>query len=183
MVIKDLEENAEHKLFCKDKPDLAFVDSFCPYNEWLLMLLADPTKVILDENLPLEAFAYIIADCNFDIGAITQYEKVKPKVSANIANLAMLGIYPIDYEFGVADNLSQIYSHYDNLLSNPNQDYLILMVPEFKCAQSPEDGWRWHKWGNYIGVQNPQCEYLYDEPDIDLVYTYRIVPVKKKVLK
>lgn len=37
-------------------------------------------------------------------------------------------------------------------------------------------GWRWHKWGPYIGEQDgPTREYLDDEPNIDLVYTYHIL--------
>lgn len=46
-----------------------------------------------------------------------------------------------------------------------------------RCEQYPEGGWRWHKWGPYIGVQNPQCEYLYDEKNIDVVYTYHIYEI------
>ena len=36
------------------------------------------------------------------------------------------------------------------------------------------DGWRWDHWGDYIGTQFPTTEYLYDEPEIERVYSYRI---------
>jgi hypothetical protein len=43
-----------------------------------------------------------------------------------------------------------------------------------KANQSHEGGWRWHKWGEYIGKYEPQYEYLYDEPEIEKVYVYHI---------
>lgn len=44
-----------------------------------------------------------------------------------------------------------------------------------KEHEPPKDGWRWHKWGPYIGTQEPKAEYLYDEPTITLIYTYTII--------
>jgi hypothetical protein len=51
------------------------------------------------------------------------------------------------------------------------------------CKISKKDqpyvgGWRWHKWGKYIGDQNPMCEYIADEPEIDFVYVYNLYKVK-----
>jgi len=40
--------------------------------------------------------------------------------------------------------------------------------------QPARDGWRWHKWGRYIGDQTPTTEYIYDEPLIEEVYTFSI---------
>lgn len=37
--------------------------------------------------------------------------------------------------------------------------------------QPANGGWRWHKWGEYIGKHKPEHEYLYDEAGIDRVYT------------
>ena len=47
-------------------------------------------------------------------------------------------------------------------------------------AEEPWDGgWRWHKWGEYIGDKTPECEYIVDEgPDITEVYCYSICEVK-----
>jgi hypothetical protein len=36
--------------------------------------------------------------------------------------------------------------------------------------------------GEYLGTQNPQCEYLYDEPDIEEVYIFEIVEVNPKFI-
>ena len=35
-------------------------------------------------------------------------------------------------------------------------------------------GWRWHKWGQYIGAHTPTAEYLDDEMGIDAVFVYHI---------
>jgi hypothetical protein len=43
-----------------------------------------------------------------------------------------------------------------------------------KANQPKEDGWRWRKWGQYIGALEPTCEYIADEPHIDKVYVYHI---------
>lgn len=40
--------------------------------------------------------------------------------------------------------------------------------------QPRSGGWRWHKWGDYIGDKEPQFEYLHDEPDIEEVYTFSV---------
>lgn len=56
--------------------------------------------------------------------------------------------------------------------------YFVSFVRMLKKDQPSYGGWRWHKWGEYIGTKNPQYEYLYDEPDIEEVYTYHIYDVK-----
>jgi hypothetical protein len=44
-----------------------------------------------------------------------------------------------------------------------------------KRDQPDEGGWRWHKWGEYIGEKSPQYEYLYDEGnEIEEVYCYHV---------
>jgi hypothetical protein len=88
-----------------------------------------------------------------------------------------------DYErnvwyYGVADNLEQIVDLY-----NKNEEgwfygnHVILCCKVTKDPDSPCSGWRWHKWGPYIGTQNPQCEYLNDEPEIDEVIIFSIYKV------
>ena len=63
-------------------------------------------------------------------------------------------------EYGVADNIEQIKKLYKKQINNKKEKFIISIT---KIYQNKEDGWRWHKWGKYIGKLNPQCEYLYDE--------------------
>lgn len=80
--------------------------------------------------------------------------------------------------YGVADRIDQVVDLY-----NKNEggwfkgNHVILCRKVTKNPNNPCSGWRWHKWGPYIGTQNPQCEYLNDEPQIDEVITFSIYKV------
>lgn len=80
-------------------------------------------------------------------------------------------------QYGVCDNYKQILERYNDLLSNPNKNYVIGLSVVERKNQSPEGGWRWHKWGEYIGTQNPEHEYLYDDTHIDKVYCFHIYEI------
>lgn len=77
-------------------------------------------------------------------------------------------------EYGVADSVEQIVSHYPEV-NNPNREFIITVTEVRREDQPSKDGWRWHKWGSYIGTHEPQCEYLYDEQGIDQVLVYHIL--------
>lgn len=74
--------------------------------------------------------------------------------------------------YGVADNLEQIKEYYAKQILDPVQKYFISVTPvkQDKSNAGKGVGWRWHKWGEYIGKFSPQCEYLNDEdfgPEFD----------------
>lgn len=77
------------------------------------------------------------------------------------------------WDYGVADNIEQILEYYNN---NPmfNGNHVIFI---HTIRKNYNGGWRWHKWGQYIGTQNPKCEYLDDEPEISEVLIYSIYQV------
>ena len=56
---------------------------------------------------------------------------------------------------GVADNIEQI-KKYNCVIS-------VTPVYQDKSNEGKGGGWRWHKWGKYIGKLNHQYEYLDDE--------------------
>lgn len=75
-------------------------------------------------------------------------------------------------ESGVCDSPQQLTNKYDfNSFPEP---VFISFVRIRRAEQPREDGWRWHKWGEYIGDKEPQCEYLSDEPEIEEVYTFTV---------
>lgn len=78
-------------------------------------------------------------------------------------------------EYGVCDSAEQLLASHD-YEADPRK-LLISLVEMRKEDQSESGGWRWHKWGKYIGTQSPQCEYLYDEPEIELVYTFNVYEI------
>lgn len=82
-------------------------------------------------------------------------------------------------EYGVCDNAEQVMQHYKFLADDPHNNYFIALTPISKEHQPASGGWRWHKWGSYIGTQKRTgCEYLYNEPNIDLVFTYHVYKFK-----
>ncbi len=81
--------------------------------------------------------------------------------------------------YGVCDSAEQVFERYKFLDDDPNNKYFIALNPVRKSEQPETGGWRWHKWGSYIGNQKlGDCEYLYDEPDIELIYTYSVYKFK-----
>ena len=75
--------------------------------------------------------------------------------------------------YGVCDNFEQLLAAYPELEAE-DREFVVTLSPIRKAEQYPEGGWRWHKWGEYIGTQQPTCEYIFDEPTIELVYVYHI---------
>ncbi len=74
--------------------------------------------------------------------------------------------------YGVCDSPEQFMATVGPFLEASPDEYVVSFTPIRKADQPPDGGWRWHKWGPYIGEHRPQCEYIYDEPAIDEVYVY-----------
>ena len=88
------------------------------------------------------------------------------------------------WNYGVADNASQVFDYYDHLYERHsdymnNRKFVVLMTPVFRDNQPEDGGWRWHKWGMYIGDFESKCEYLYDEQGIDYVWVFDILEVEE----
>lgn len=86
--------------------------------------------------------------------------------------------------YGVADNLDQIKTHLSRYWFEADKTFVLALGLVKKIDQPDDGGWRWHKWGTYIGDQDPQYEYLADEPDIDEVLLFEfieVVPQKQKL--
>ena len=83
---------------------------------------------------------------------------------------------------GVCDNASQALEYFENLEKELNTDFgdcVIEMSLISKEHQPKYEGWRWHKWGPYIGIKNPQCEYIVDEDEsIKAVWCFQLIPVE-----
>lgn len=79
--------------------------------------------------------------------------------------------------YGVCDDYKQVLKNYKDLVEDKSRNYVIGLSTVTRESQPSEGGWRWHKWGNYIGTQNPQHEYLYDDKHIDKVYCYYIYEI------
>lgn len=87
----------------------------------------------------------------------------------------------VDYinAYGVADNLEQVKVYLKEFIDDPGRKFVIeySIITKDPTNFGQGGGWRWHKWGPYIGVQKPTTEYLDDEPEIDQVYIFHIYEV------
>ena len=86
--------------------------------------------------------------------------------------------------YGVADNIDQIKEYYKEEVEDKETNYSISLTPVWqeKENQGKGGGWRWHKWGEYIGNLNPQCEYLDDEnfgEQFEFVIVFTLYKIKK----
>lgn len=89
------------------------------------------------------------------------------------AYLARINLSP----YGVADSVEQILAHHADLVNDPGQDFVLLVTTITQASQPDRGGWRWHKWGEYIGTHEVKYEYLYDQPEIEEVLVYHIYPL------
>lgn len=80
----------------------------------------------------------------------------------------------LDNSYGVCDSPEQFFGLYRTILEGSGDQFCVSFTELCKADESPEGGWRWHKWGPYIGTQDPQMEYLYDEPVIERVFVYSV---------
>lgn len=79
--------------------------------------------------------------------------------------------------YGVCDDVDQIVKAYPDL-ETPGRSFAITVTRIIKAEEPNWGGWRWHKWGPYIGTKTPTMEYLHDEPDIDEVLVFHIYELK-----
>lgn len=82
---------------------------------------------------------------------------------------------------GVCDNVEQVYNRF-KWLADQKEEYCIFLTPMYKKDQPKSGGWRWEKWGEYIGTKNPRADYLYDEPRIDMVFVFSVCKIIRKEL-
>ena len=75
--------------------------------------------------------------------------------------------------YGVCDNYQQILDQCP-MLKESDRQFFITIKSVKKSEQSDCGGWRWHKWGQYIGTHKITTEYLYDEPIVEEVFVYHI---------
>lgn len=141
----------------KEKIETVF-DVFINYSDWL-KIIEDSSLNHVKDNIENTLGSYVTS-LNWDYQFNSLTDK---KVSSYSSN----DIY------GVCDNASQAIE-YCNALTDEDGSYILALTPIIKSEIFSQGGWRWHKWGKYIGVQNPTHEYLYDEKDIDIVYVFNL---------
>lgn len=147
-------------------------DVFKPYSE---LEVPKEWKSIPDEISDMRGIYIAGLNSHYDIERLTDYREAKMDFNS-----------PLCWNsYGVCDNASQVINRYnefvkEGLIDEQNEKYVVLLTPICKCHQEKDGGWRWHKWGEYIGVQNPKHEYLYDEEDIDYIFVFQFYKLELK---
>lgn len=77
----------------------------------------------------------------------------------------------------VCDNLEQALAYWKAQIDDPEHQFVLTLCEIRREDQPARGGWRWHKWGPYIGSHNPSYEYLYDEKDIPSVFVAHLCQV------
>lgn len=80
--------------------------------------------------------------------------------------------------YGVCDGLLNLKAKLPREVLDGPRKFVISLCEIRKDEQPENGGWRWHKWGPYIGTQTPTTEYLSDEPEINRVFTYHVYLVE-----
>jgi hypothetical protein len=81
---------------------------------------------------------------------------------------------------GVCDSVPQLLAALPKSVIEGPGEYVIAVTPIVRAEQPAEGGWRWHKWGEYIGTRKPTTEYLHDEPEIERVLVYHVYLVSEQ---
>lgn len=130
----------------------------------------------------------VCSDFNFNhiIDSKTNYETINDFffVDKNTGEIYQsifdeeLGVVASTY--GVCDTIDEAILYFEACIANKKHEYCIVLSPVYRKNQPPDHGWRYHKWGTYIGTQNPQHEYLYDDKHIDMLYCFNLYVVREK---
>lgn len=91
---------------------------------------------------------------------------------------------------GVSDNLDQIDEYIKTKINEYEKyyqseleeiEYVVKVTPILKSHEPETGGWRWSKWGEYIGTRESEAEYLYDEPEIDTIFVFSVIVLERLV--
>lgn len=172
-------------------------DSGSMFQPWKLMNSENYSNLILEEddpNLDTTGIYLEALNARHHIERLTDYETVNQMIDKYL--------YTVN-TYGVADNATQVIRHLENSLKTyfyrndfddefylgkslvkmielyPEYKLVLLMTPHMNTKDCSWGGWRWHKWGEYIGVHEPQHEYLSYEKGIDYVLSYDLEIVRK----
>jgi hypothetical protein len=80
--------------------------------------------------------------------------------------------------YGVCDSPAQFMALAGDYLTQSPRAFAVSFTEISRAEQPSDGGWRWHKWGPYIGACKPTAEYLADERLIDRVFVYHVYEFK-----
>ena len=122
--------------------------------------------------------------------SITAYEIPEMKGCYQIKHFSgdhLIGVKGMENEYpdkdaigsyGVCDSPKQFMEDYGAILEDDPENKFVVFFTHVAKTPGKKDGWRWHKWGEYVGKGTPTTEYLDDEQEFDEgVYVYHFYRV------
>lgn len=76
----------------------------------------------------------------------------------------------------LCDGYKDIIKYYPEL-KDENRKFFVILYPIFRKFQPKHGGFRYWKYGKYIGKRKLKNEYLYDDKHIDMIYKYNIYEI------
>ena len=169
---------------------------FCSGRPWCSQENPNTNNIILEEddkNLDITGIYLTHLNGNNDINRLTTFKSLEYDDT------------PIELDCcGVSDNATQVKKYlekcihvyqygndFDNDLFDQGENLVeymnsldeevkfVLLLTPIVNEHNPSNrgGWRWHKWGEYIGKHTIQYEYLDHEEGIDFVFIWELIPV------
>jgi len=106
---------------------------------------------------------------DIDLWGSNNFEQSRPEIPG------------VESEYGVCDSPEQFEELLGPLIQKDPRYFVVSLTHIIKKYEPAEGGWRWRKWGPYIGKGNPQEEYLYDEKGFEGgVWVYHIYELKPR---
>jgi hypothetical protein len=137
-------------------------------------MLVNPKKLEEFEN-PFKGLFHAGLNADFELwGSNGPYNQVYFNV-----DVARAGGYDI-YSYGVVDSLEQFHEKFGKAIDADTRPIAVTFCHIEKDVENAGNGggWRWHKWGEYLGDGRPTTEYLDDEELFDNgVFVYHMYDV------
>ena len=120
---------------------------------------------------------YEISHWNFEMMTSAKLEQYPELAGIHDMTIGIDGLTEPMNCYGVCDSPDQFMAWCGPQLAADPRHFVVSFVVVRRVEQDV-GGWRWHKWGPYIGAQERSgCEFLRDEPVIEAVYTYHIYEI------
>lgn len=142
----------------------------------LILNLIGGTRTARGELQPgLIEISHWSPDCHYEIEDIDNGDTLE-----EMGDIIREGKWITSY--GVADTPEQAFEHAKQALAKAGRtgEHCVFVTHITKDLSNAGQGggWRWHKWGEYIGKGAPMHEYLDDEPGFENgVWTFHIYRV------
>lgn len=144
-----------------------------PMMGMVLGAVAGGPEGVMPKKLALHDGLYLCGHWSFEQVCSTGLQKYWEET-----DFTLLKGFP---EYGVCDSPEQFMEKFGQILHGSMRRMVVSLVEVKRSSQPSEGGWRWSKWGEYVGTQKSEHEYLFDEKHIESVFTFHVYLLEDNV--